>query len=631
MKIGIIDADLLDKGTRHPNLALMKISGYHKSLNDEVKLISSYKDIGQYDQIYMSKVFTFTKVPPEILTLPNMEIGGTGFFEDGGKDLPIEIEHHMPDYTLYQEFVEGKIAEGHNRIRYSDYLDYSIGFTTRGCFRKCKFCVNKKYDRAFKHSPVSEFIDENKPYIYLWDDNFLAFNGWEEILDELEATKKPFQFRQGLDIRLLDDKKANRLSQTHYHGDFIFAFDHIEERGIIERKLKLWRRYSNKTTKLYLLCAYDSQDIEDIIHTFERIKILMSYGCLPYIMRYDDYKTSKFRTLYTELARWCNQPQFFKKKSFRQFCEANQKVHKNSETTCSAYQCMLDFEAAYPEIAKKYFDLRFDQENQYSIAYGFGRKYAHKSDCVTCAHDQNTWLNAYLEKTTRSDLLCQYFSREMDLQCLNYQESTCKLEIESSKIANWFINILLDATWDEIFNALQNRINPEKINKSNISQFSNILYAIEKVPYHIYSGEVDLSYEEMGYQLDGKQKNTVARRKYGENHAKFAAQLDLVTITKIDSNYQIRPSVFGTSYYKLDRDKQAILAAKLMFRIPIVQEMFIDAQEGIIYIEDYLKDLSQTTLIRRRSNIRDIVEYIKKYSGDSHINELCQKILDYKK
>jgi len=181
MKIGIIDADLLDKGTRHPNLALMKISGYHKSLNDEVELISSYTNIGQYDKIYMSKVFTFTKVPPEILTLPNMEIGGTGFFEDGGKDLPIEIEHHMPDYTLYQEFVEGKIAEGHNRIRYSDYLDYSIGFTTRGCFRKCEFCVNKKYDRAFKHSPVSEFIDENKPYIYLWDDNFLAFNGWEKL------------------------------------------------------------------------------------------------------------------------------------------------------------------------------------------------------------------------------------------------------------------------------------------------------------------------------------------------------------------------------------------------------------------------------------------------------------------
>ena len=29
MNIGIIDADLLDKGTRHPNLALMKISGYY--------------------------------------------------------------------------------------------------------------------------------------------------------------------------------------------------------------------------------------------------------------------------------------------------------------------------------------------------------------------------------------------------------------------------------------------------------------------------------------------------------------------------------------------------------------------------------------------------------------------------
>ena len=81
MKIGIIDADLLDNGTRHPNLALMKISGYYKENGNDVKLIESYgEDLSSYDKLFMSKVFSFTKVPEKVLSMQNLEIGGTGFF-----------------------------------------------------------------------------------------------------------------------------------------------------------------------------------------------------------------------------------------------------------------------------------------------------------------------------------------------------------------------------------------------------------------------------------------------------------------------------------------------------------------------------------------------------------------------
>ena len=347
MKIGIIDADLLDNGTRHPNLALMKLSGFFKANGHAVKLLNSYTDLEDYDKIYISKVFKFTNIPEGIISLPNIEIGGTGFFDDGGDSLPDVIEHHMPDYDLYKEYTNSVLEKGKNRNSISDYLNCSIGFTTRGCFRKCSFCVNKKYDKAVIHSPVNEFYDPTRPYIYLWDDNFLAFSGWEAILDDLEATGKPFQFRQGLDVRLMTDKKAKRLSNTKYHGDFIFAFDHLEERGTIEEKLKLWKRYCAKTTKLYVLCAYESQDENDIEDTFERIKILMKHGCLPYIMRYESYKDSPWRTLYVQIARWCNQPQFFKKKSFRQFCETDQTYHKNKETTCAGYQSMQEIGRAH--------------------------------------------------------------------------------------------------------------------------------------------------------------------------------------------------------------------------------------------------------------------------------------------
>lgn len=383
-KLGIIDADLLDNGTRHPNLACMKISAYYKSQGWHVELLENYDNLDDYDLVSISRVFSFTKVPnciykrgickdpehPELSLKKNIKIGGTGFYYEKAPDLPPWIEHIMPDYHLYDNYIQKKLDNGEPRTRYCDYLDFSIGFATRGCFRKCEFCVNKKYDRVHKHSPISEFLDPTRPKIYLWDDNFMASPDFNSILDELIATGKPFQFRQGLDMRLMTHEKAERLSKAKYYGDYIFAFDHIEDKDLISKKLKIWREHTNKSTKLYVLTGYDSQDEKDIENTFERIKILMEHGCLPYIMRYEEYKNSRFKSLYIQLARWCNQPSFFKKKSFREYCEANEVYHrkntKNVSSNCSCYQAMLDFEAEFPDIAKKYYDLRFDKLNQYT-------------------------------------------------------------------------------------------------------------------------------------------------------------------------------------------------------------------------------------------------------------------------
>ncbi|WP_196332816.1 hypothetical protein QJR26_06850 [Clostridium baratii] len=358
MNIGLIDADLLDNGTRHPNLALMKISGFKKEQGHSVELLESYDDIEKYDEVYISKVFSYTRVPKEINKHKNVNIGGTGFFEDGGESLPDEIEHHMPDYNLYSAFVQKKIDKGESKIKYKDYLEYSIGFSTRGCFRKCPFCVNKKYDKVVRHAPISEFVDPNRKKIYLWDDNFLAFSNWEEVLDELEATGKPFQFRQGLDIRLMTDRKAERFSKVKYNGDFIFAFDNLKDKEQVVRGLRIWKRYSKKTTKLYVLSGYESQDEKDIENIFERIKILMEFQCIPYIMRYEEYKNSEYRGMYINLARWCNQPSFFKKKSFREFCEANQEKVTTGRI-CATLRYMQEFEEKHPDIAKKYFDLKY--------------------------------------------------------------------------------------------------------------------------------------------------------------------------------------------------------------------------------------------------------------------------------
>ena len=111
-------------------------------------------------------------------------------------DLPTEVEHHFPDYTLYNKYIATICGTDKKLLKkYSDYTDYSIGYTTRGCFRKCPFCVNRKYSKVFKHSPVPEFLDQTKKAIYLWDDNIMGSADFDSIIDELIATGKRFQFR----------------------------------------------------------------------------------------------------------------------------------------------------------------------------------------------------------------------------------------------------------------------------------------------------------------------------------------------------------------------------------------------------------------------------------------------------
>lgn len=373
-RIALVDADLLDSGTRHPNLAVMKISGYLKEQGCDVRLIEDYRELYDvilegyetdyskamaYDAIYISKVFDFTKIDEGLTKLPNVFCGGTGFYFEYARPLPFEIEHHMPDYGLYTYYIRNDQSRKNKETWYNDYLNFSIGFATRGCFRKCEFCVNKHYQGVSFHSHISEWLDPSRPYIYLWDDNFLAFPHWREVLGELKATGKPFQFRQGLDIRLMTDEKAKALSEARYYGDFIFAFDHIEETPLIERGLAIWRKYCSKETKLYVLSGFDAQDENEIVSVFERIKVLMKYGCLPYIMRHEKYNESPHKGMFIQLARWCNQPKFFKNLSFREYCEQCQLYHKTRGTLCAPMRAMTEFEEKFPEIAETYFDLRF--------------------------------------------------------------------------------------------------------------------------------------------------------------------------------------------------------------------------------------------------------------------------------
>jgi len=376
LNIAIIDADL-NYNHKHnfPNLALMKISGYYKERQHKVTLITNYNElfdnIKLYDTIYISKVFTKTIVPDKLLIMTNCRYGGTGF--DINNSLPLEIEHHMPDYNLYTQWVNTQLLNG-KKNNFEYYTDYSIGFTTRGCFRKCEFCVNKKYDKVDLHSPLSEFVDINKKYICLLDDNILGYSHWKDIFSDLISIGKPFQYKQGLDERLLTKEKVEILTKCKYRGHYIFAFDDIDDAEVIISKLKLWRTYNSKQTKFYVLCGFDKNnkyDNEfwktDIINTFKRIKILMQFGCFPYIMRYEKYTESPYYGTYVNLASWCNQPNLFYKKSYCEWCvEDNARKIKNVNDKSATIRYLDYFINTMPDTANQYMNLKFYELNEYA-------------------------------------------------------------------------------------------------------------------------------------------------------------------------------------------------------------------------------------------------------------------------
>lgn len=367
MRIGIVDADLIGrKSQRFPNLACMKIAGYHRELGAKVELITDYiTDFSQYDKVYLSKVFLDTEVPEEILQLPNVEYGGTGFYYDKAPKLDPVIEHSFPYYDLYKEWVNKMIASGRKRSEFIWYLDFSIGFTTRGCFRGCKNCVNRNYKKSVRWSRLEEFYDPSRKYICLLDDNLFACKDWKAIFEELEATGRKVVYRQGLDERLLTEEKCEYLfNRLKWYGDYIFAFDNIEDKELIIKKLELIQRYNPKGhIKFYCFCGFnhDAPDtyneefwVKDIEDLFERIKILFSYKCYPYIMRYKDYELSPYRGMYIAIASWCNQPSMFKKKTLREFGYAKLETGNRS-----VLKYLRAFEGKHPEIARKYYDMRY--------------------------------------------------------------------------------------------------------------------------------------------------------------------------------------------------------------------------------------------------------------------------------
>lgn len=295
MRIGLIDVD----GHNFPNLALMRISAYHKAQGDIVEWW--WSDFVHYDIVYMSKIFSdaYTKDVPEPLNADKVIKGGTGYcisLVDGvevfdkakNEELPPEIEKIFPDYSLYPQF------------------DFSVSMTSRGCPRGCSFChVAAKEGRcSVKVADVSDFWCGQKK-IEVLDPNITACRDKRDLFRQYRETNAQIVFNQGLDIRLLNDDDIADINGMRIK-DLHFAWDNPKDdlEGKFRNFANGFRRKSN-IGMVYCLTNFNSTMEENLY----RIYTLRDMGYDPYVMVYDKPHAPKEIKM---LQRWCNNKIIFK-------------------------------------------------------------------------------------------------------------------------------------------------------------------------------------------------------------------------------------------------------------------------------------------------------------------------------
>lgn len=305
MLIGLIDVD----GHNFPNLCLMKLSSYHKSLGNTVEWHSP--NTSMYDIVYMSKIFSdeYSKPVSEPLNTKEVIKGGSGYAIQlvNGKevynkeldpDLPYEIEHMYPDYSLYPEMT----GYGKNKKNQTAY-----GFLTRGCPRGCSFChvASKEGRCSHKVADLSEFWS-GQGTICLSDPNILACREYKDLLQQLVDSGAKIDFNQGLDSRLLTPEKAEYLAKMNLKTPH-FAMDSMESMEQVKRGLKMYVNaykrihgcWNWRNAKVFLLTNFNTTHDQDM----QRIHVIQECECYPYVMIYNKPSAPQITR---RLQRWTN-------------------------------------------------------------------------------------------------------------------------------------------------------------------------------------------------------------------------------------------------------------------------------------------------------------------------------------
>lgn len=287
--LGLLDVD----GHNFPNLALMKISSYYKSKGEQIEWAMPL--MGEYDKIFASKIFTFT---PDFnpLEYKSSQIikGGTGY--DIKKCLPNEIESvRTPDYSLYPNH------------------QFSIQFYSRGCIRKCPFCLVREKE-GYIHPVEPMELNPKGKWIEVLDNNFFANPEWKSSIEHLQKQRQPVKFH-GVDVRIMTEEQAYYLNRTRLKGGVHIAWD-LPQLDLTDKLREITKYIKPSKLVCYVLVGFNSTIEQD----YFRLRTLKDFGILPFVQPYRDFTNRRKPTQYEkDIARWANRMWLFNTMDFKDY------------------------------------------------------------------------------------------------------------------------------------------------------------------------------------------------------------------------------------------------------------------------------------------------------------------------
>lgn len=289
MKIGLID---VDGHSGFPNLALMRLSAYHKRRGDEVEW---WDGLTHYDRVYMSKVFTFTPDMDTVINADEVITGGTGYKDYGS--LPPEIEATAPDYSIYPKFKQ------------------AIGFLTRGCIRNCPWCIVPRKEGGIHAAATWEEIKrpDSREIVFL-DNNVLASGHGLEQIDRMGREKVWVDFNQGLDARLITPEVARLLAGLRWIRFIRLSCDTGEMLPVIKQATAYLREAGAAPSRFWAYAL-----VQDVEEAHRRVLALRDMGVEPFAQPYQDYNGGEPTKEQKSFARWVNMKSAFRSCTWEEF------------------------------------------------------------------------------------------------------------------------------------------------------------------------------------------------------------------------------------------------------------------------------------------------------------------------
>lgn len=294
-----MNISLLPVDSVYPNLALMKISAWHKQQGD---IVEWYNPFNHYDKLYMAKVFSFTEDYLQYITNADIiEKGGTGY--DCKKMLPSEIDRIQPDYSIYPS-IGSKNA---------------YGFLTRGCPNKCKWCcVPAKEGNIVPYMDIEEIAIDGRRDIILMDNNVLASDYGLDQIEKIIRLDLRVDFNQGLDARLVTDDIARMLAKVKWIKRIRFGCDTPGQIAECERATSLIDKHGYKG-EYFFYCIL----LDDFNESFSRVNHWRDKGkrFLPHCQPYRDLNNPHqvIPQWQKDLARWADNKWVFRSCEFKDF------------------------------------------------------------------------------------------------------------------------------------------------------------------------------------------------------------------------------------------------------------------------------------------------------------------------